>query len=93
MRTLARWTIGSLFSLISGRSTVRSCPDHQSGRDFVALTSENVSCCASPRTLLLARSNPLATADRRTLVHAECTERPSRPAIWMQTTGAVLMAV
>ena len=53
-----------------------------------ALTSGNIRCCARLRTLLLALSNPLATADRRALVHAECTDRPGWPASRMQTIGA-----
>ena len=40
---------------------------------YAALTSGNISYRARLRTLLLARSNPLVTVDRRTLVHAECT--------------------
>jgi hypothetical protein len=39
-----------------------------------ALTSENVSCCAELLTVLPARSHPLVTAGRHTLVHAEVTE-------------------
>jgi hypothetical protein len=43
-------------------------------KTYAALTRENVSCCGRPPTLLFARSHPLVTASRRTLVHAECTE-------------------
>jgi hypothetical protein len=45
-----------------------------SERGIYALNSQNMSCCLGRRTLLPARSYPLVTAGRRTVVHAGCTE-------------------